>query len=233
MTTDSNQRDVSPEAAASGSMTDMTTQEHTYPVRFSVDYPDRQLNRATSGFRIFVAVPIILLLAAVSGGAWEWSQGSGKTSIAGAGGLLFFGPLLMILFRQKYPRWWFDWNLELQRFTNRVGAYVALMDDRYPSTTDQQSVHLDYDYPDVPRDLNRWLPLVKIFMAIPHFIVMGLLDLAALFTVIFAWFAILFTGRYPRRSFDFVEGVFRWNNRVIGYAVTLVTDQYPPFSLAR
>jgi Domain of unknown function (DUF4389) len=139
---------------------------------------------------------------------------------------------LMILFRQKYPRWWFDWNLELQRFSNRVGAYLALMDDRYPSTTDQQSVHLDYDYPDAGRDLNRWLPLVKIFMAIPHFIVVAFLDIAAVVMVIVAWFAIVFTGRYPRGIFDFVQGVIRWNNRVIGYAVTLVTDRYPPFSLA-
>jgi len=209
----------------------MTTHESAYPVRYSVDYPDRSLNRATTAFRIFVAIPIFIVLAAVSGGTWEWTSGSQTTAAAGAGGLLFFGPLLMILFRRKYPRWWFDWNLELQRFTNRVAAYVALMDDRYPSTTDAQSVHLDYDYPDVERDLNRWLPLVKIFMAIPHFIVIAFLDLAAFFMVIVAWFAILFTGRYPKGIFDFVQGVIRWNNRVIGYSVTLVTDRYPPFSL--
>ncbi len=212
---------------------DMNANEFTYPVRYSVDYPDRPLNRATTAFRIFVAVPIFIVLASVSGGIWEWSQRTAKTSVAGAGGLLFFGPLRMILFRRKYPRWWFDWNLELQRFTNRVAAYLALMDDRYPSTTEQQSVHLDYDYPDAARDLNRWLPLVKIFMAIPHFIVVAFLDLAVIVVVIAAWFVILFTGRYPRGIFDFVEGVTRWNNRVIGYAVTLVTDRYPPFSLAR
>jgi Domain of unknown function (DUF4389) len=210
----------------------MATEEPTYPVRFSVDYPDRSLNRVTTAFRVFVAIPIAIVLTAVSGGVWEWSQGSTKTAVAGAGGLLFFGPLLMILFRQKYPRWWFDWNLELQRFTNRVAVYLALMDDRYPSTTDHQSVSLDYDYPDAARDLNRWLPVVKIFLAIPHFIVVALLDLAAVVVVIVAWFAILFTGRYPKGIFDFVEGVIRWNNRVIGYAVTLVTDRYPPFSLS-
>src|SRR4051794_8458517 len=138
----------------------------------------------------------------------------------------------MILFRQKYPRWWFDWNLELQRLTNRVAAYLALMDDRYPSTTDAQSVHLDYDYPNADRDLNRRLPLVKIFMSIPHFIVLGLLDVAAVVMVMAAWFAILFPGRDPKGIFDFVQGVIRWNNRVMGYAVTLVTDQSPPFSLA-
>ena len=145
--------------------------------------------------------------------------------------MLFFGPLLMILFRQKYPRWWFDWNLELQRFSNRVGTYVALMNDRYPSTTDHQSVHLDYDYPDVATDLNRWLPLVKWFLAIPHYVVLFFLNLATVVAVIVTWFAILFTGRYPKGLFDFVEGVIRWNNRVVAYALTLVTDRYPPFSL--
>jgi Domain of unknown function (DUF4389) len=203
-----------------------------YPVRFSVDYPDRPLNRTTTALRIFVAIPILIVLAAVSGGTWQWSHEAGSTAAAGAGGLLFFGPLLMIVFRQKYPRWWFDWNLELQRFTNRVGVYLALMDDRYPSTTEHQSVRLDYDYPDAARDLNRWLPLVKWFLAIPHVVVLVLLNVIAVFAVIGAWFAIVFTGRYPRSIFDFVAGVVRWNNRVIGYAVTLVTDRYPPFRLS-
>ena len=208
-------------------------QQQTYPVRFSVDYPDRALNRVTTGFRIFVAIPILVVLGAVSGETWQWSYGRGSTAVAaGAGGLLFFAPLLMILFRRKYPRWWFDWNLELQRFSNRVGAYLALMDDRYPSSTDGQSVHLEYDYPDAARDLNRWLPLVKWFLAIPHYIVLIFLDIAAVIVLIVAWFAILFTGRYPRGIFDFVEGVIRWHNRVLGYALTLVTDRYPPFRLA-
>jgi hypothetical protein len=136
------------------------------------------------------------------------------------------------VFRQKYPRWWFDWNLELQRFSNRVCAYLALMDDRYPSTDDEQSVHLDYVYPDAARDLNRWLPLVKWLLAIPHFIILVVLNVAALVAVVVAWVAIVVTGRYPRGLFGFVEGVFRWNNRVIGYALTLVTDAYPPFRLA-
>jgi hypothetical protein len=203
-----------------------------YPVQLSVDYPDRPLDRLTTFFRIFVAIPILVVLASVSGGTWEWTNHSGgRTAAAGAGGLLFFAPLLMILFRQKYPRWWFDWNLELQRFGNRVVAYLALMDDRYPSTDDHQSVHLDYPFPDVPRDLNRWLPLVKWFLAIPHYIVLFFLEIAAVVVVIIAWFAILFTGRYPRGMFDFVEGVIRWHNRVAAYAFILVTDRYPPFRM--
>jgi Domain of unknown function (DUF4389) len=157
---------------------------------------------------------------------WDRNGGGGR------GGLLFFGPLLMIVFRQKYPKWWYDWNLELQRFGNRVGVYLAMMDDRYPSTTDAQSVHLDYAYPDAVRDLNRWLPLVKWFLAIPHYVVLAILWIAAVAVVIAAWFAILFTGRYPRAMFAYVEGVIRWQNRVIGYAFVLVTDEYPPFRLA-
>jgi hypothetical protein len=208
-------------------------QQPTYPVRLSVDYPDRDLDRTATLLRIFYVIPILILLGTVSGSTWQYNSGNGTTKVAaGAGGLLFFGPLLMILFRQKYPRWWFDWNLELQRFGNRVGAYLALMNDRYPATDDHQSVHLDYDYPDVPGQLNRWLPLVKWLLAIPHYVVLIVLDIAVIVTVIVVWFAILFTGRYPRGAFDFVEGVIRWHNRVIGYAFTLVTDQYPPFRLA-
>lgn len=137
----------------------------------------------------------------------------------------------MILFRQKYPRWWFDWNLELLRFTNRVGVYILLMNDHYPSTDEEQSVHLDIKYPDVSKELNRWLPLVKWFLAIPHYFVLFFLNIIAFLLTIVAWFMILFTGTYPRSIFDFVSGVLRWNNRVVGYAIILVTDVYPPFSL--
>ena len=203
-----------------------------YPVNLSVEYPDRPLDRLTTAFRIFVAIPIMIVLGAVSGTTWSYYSSSGTVHVvAGAGGLLFLGPLLMILFRQKYPRWWFDWNLELQRFTNRVLVYVLLMDDRYPSTDQQQSLRLDYTYPDVPRELNRFLPLVKWLLVIPHLIVLAFLWIAVFFVVIVAWFAILFTGRYPRGIFDFVEGVVRWGQRVVAYAFTLVTDRYPPFSL--
>ncbi|HET7018279.1 MAG TPA: DUF4389 domain-containing protein [Streptosporangiaceae bacterium] len=201
-----------------------------YPVQFSVDYPDRPLNRVTTFFRIFVVIPIAIVLGAVSGqGSW---QSSGREVAIGAGGVLFFGPLLMILFRQKYPKWWFDWNLELQRFSSRVGIFLALMDDEYPSTDDHQAVHLEYRYPDAAVELNRFLPIVKWLLAIPHYIVLFFLDIGAIVVVIVAWFAILFTGRYPRGIFDYVEGVLRWHNRVLAYALLLVTDRYPPFRLA-
>ena len=206
-----------------------------HPVRFSVEYPDRPLDRLTTAFRIFTMIPIAIVLASIGGytGGGGYDAGSDAPTIAiGGTGLLFLPPLLMILFRQKYPRWWFDWNLELLRFTNRVGIYVALMDDRYPSTDEEQAVHLDAPYPDAREGLNRWLPLVKWLLAIPHWILLAFLWLGAIVVVIIAWFAILFTGRYPRGMFEYVEGVARWHNRVFAYAVILVTDEYPPFRLA-
>jgi hypothetical protein len=206
-----------------------------YPVRFSVEYPDRPLNRLSTAFRIFTVIPIAIVLGVIGGytGGDYGTGGDAPTIAIGGTGLLFLPPLLMILFREKYPRWWFDWNLELLRFTNRVGTYFALMSDRYPSTDERQWVALDVPYPDAKRELNRWLPLVKWFLAIPHYIALFFLYLAAIVVVIGAWFAILFTGRYPRGIFDFVEGVIRWHNRVVGYAFILVTDRYPPFSLGQ
>ena len=205
-------------------------QDVGYPVQFSVDYPDRPLSRLSTAFRIILVIPIVIVLSAVSGYV-IFSVTSSHTYYLPAltGGVLLYGPLLMILFRRKYPQWWFDWNLELQRFINRVGIYLSLMDDRYPSTDDHQSVHLDYQYPD---DLNRWLPLIKWLLAIPHYVVLFFLDIAFFFAVIFVWFAILFTGRYPRGLFGFFEGVMRWHVRVTAYTLTLVTDRYPPFRLS-
>ncbi len=197
-----------------------------HPLEFDVEYPDRDLNRLTTAFRIFTVIPIVIVLGAIGG-----TTGAETTTVAAGGsGLLVIPPLLMILFRQKYPRWWYDFNLELLRFENRVGVYFALMDDRYPSTDERQSVRLDFPYPDAMR-LNRWLPLVKWLLAIPHYVVLVFLYIGALFTVIAAWFAILFTGRFPRGLFDYVVGVGRWSNRVTAYAFLMVTDEYPPFQL--
>jgi len=202
----------------------------TYPIQFDVEYPDRPLNRLTSAFRILTAIPIVLVLAAI-GGVTVATTGADTTTVAASGsGLLFLPPLLMLVFRGKYPRWWYDFNVELLRFHNRVGVYVALMDDRYPSTDEDQSVRLDVPYPDVAR-LNRGLPLVKWLLAIPHYIVLAFLTLGALVAVVIAWFAVLFTGRFPRGLFNYLVGVGRWSNRVTAYAFILVTDDYPPFSL--
>jgi hypothetical protein len=203
--------------------------ERPYPVSFAVEYPDRDLNRLSTFFRIFAAIPILIVAGLLSGGGSTTHWGEHTTQVAwGASGVVFLPTLLLLVFRRKYPRWWFDWNLELSRFLSRVGVYLALMDDRYPSTDERQSVTLEYDYPDA-QNLNRWLPLVKWILAIPHYILLALLSIAAFFVVIFAWFAILFTGRYPRSLFEFVEGIGRWYNRVVAYSITLVTDEYPPF----
>jgi len=207
----------------------------TYPVTFAVDFPDRSLDRLTTAFRIIVAIPIAFVVSLLTGASLHYvttTDGTRETAtLATGGGLLFLPLVLMIVFRQKYPRWWFDWNLQLLRFSNRVSAYLALLDDHYPSTDEEQAVHLDFPYPDARR-LNQWLPLVKWFLAIPHYVVLFFLAIGAIVAVIIAWFAIVFTGTYPRGLFDFVVGVMRWSNRVTGYALVLVTDEYPPFSLS-
>jgi hypothetical protein len=202
-----------------------------YPARLNIDFPDRGLDRIATLLRLVYVVPVAILLAFIGGTALG-DAGEGGRMGAVAGGVLVVPVVLMVLFRQKYPRWWFDFNLQLTRFSTRVMSYLALMSDRYPSTDEEQSVHLDLDYPNVKQELNRWLPLVKWFLAIPHYVVLLFLGIAAVFAVIFAWFAILFTGRYPRGIFEFVEGVFRWGLRVNAYAFVLVTDRYPPFRLA-
>jgi hypothetical protein len=200
-----------------------------------VDLPSTSRNRLTVGLRFLWIVPIAIVLSAVSGGgSWTWSRPGGSTIVVviAAGGFLFWAPLFLVLFRQKYPRWWFDWNLELLRFSNRVAVYALLLDDRYPSTDEAQGVHLEVPYPDAGRDLNRWLPLVKWFLAIPHYVVLAVLWLAGAVAVVIMWFAILFTGRPPSGFSEFLVGLVRWTDRVGAYAFLLVTDVYPPFRLS-
>jgi hypothetical protein len=216
----------------------MTTQSPSspgYPARLYVDYDERH-DRVSALFRIFLVIPIAIVYCVLtSAGGQTAIRDSGevvRTSSGGVAGGLFFATVLMILFRRRYPRWWFDFARELTRFGARITAFVALLRDEYPSTVEEQGVHLDVDYPEVERDLNRWLPLVKWFLAIPHYLVLAVLSLAAAVAVIVAWFAILFTSRYPRGLFDFVVGVGRWWLRVQAYAFLLVTDRYPPFSLS-
>jgi hypothetical protein len=203
----------------------------SHPLQFDVEYPERDLDRVSSAFRIFTVIPIAIVLTTLGTVTYN-SSGQDYTGVVVTGaGLLFLPPLLMLLFRQKYPRWWFDWNREFLRFANRVYAYGLLLNDQYPSTDEQQYVRLEVEYPDARNDLNRWLPLVKWLLAIPHYIVLFFLWIGVVCVVIVAWFAILFTGRFPRGWFDYVVGVMRWGNRVIAYALILVTDEYPPFRL--
>jgi hypothetical protein len=195
-----------------------------YAARLTIDYPER-LNRVTTLLRLIWIIPIAVILSLVS------AAGDGARSGGAVLGGLWVAIALMIAVRVLYPRWWFDFARELTRFGARVGAYFALLTDRFPSTVDEQSVHLEIDYPNVERDLNRWLPLVKWLLAIPHYVVLIFLFIGAAIAIVIAWFAILITGRYPRPLFDYVVGVSRWSLRVSAYAFLLVTDRYPPFSL--
>ena len=205
-----------------------------YPARLDVDHADRY-DRVKTLFRVVLVIPIAVVYGVLPSGetrtVYDQSGQELSSTSGGIAGGLFLATLLMILFRRRYPRWWFDFARELTRFGARVCAYVALVTDEYPSTVEEQRVHLEIDSPDVERDLNRWLPLVKWLLAVPHFVVLFFLFVGAFFAVLAAWFAILFTGRYPRGLFDFVVGVGRWGLRVEAYAFLLVTDRYPPFSL--
>ena len=230
----------------------MTETSTSYPVSVSVDYPDRPLDRLTTFFRPILVIPIVIVYSLLnpssetplrpsdlvtdahaqffsyadydSTGDWEHNHWD-------VGPLVMLPTILMLLFRRKYPRWWFDWNVALTRFGIRIVAYIALLRDEYPSVEEEQSVHIAIEYPDAASELNRWLPLVKWLLAVPHYLVLLVMSVAACLCVIFAWFAIIFTGTYPRACFDFVVGILRWWLRVSGYAFLLVTDRYPPFSL--
>ena len=207
-----------------------------YPVQLSVEYPEDGSNRLTALVRIILAIPILIVIGLITGsfvnaGDTDPAWNSGNTGVLLASLGLFLATMLMIVFREKYPRWWFDWNLEISRFSARVGAYVFLLRDEYPSTDEQQSVTLEIAYPDVQGQLNRFLPLVKWFLAIPHYIVLAILGIVAIVVVFLAWIAILVTGRYPVWMFNYIVGLFRWGIRVVAYAFLLTTDRYPPFRL--
>ena len=228
-------------------MTTAPTTPAADPVRLTVDYPEGPRDRLNVLLRVLLVIPILVVLVTLSGGFQSgdgvvtsedrsaqdrdgWRTESRGTAGGLAGGIVALPTVLMLVFRRKYPRWWFDWNREFSRFGARVGAYLLLLRDEYPSTDEEQAVHLEIDYPDAAR-LNRWLPLVKWLLAVPHYIAIVLLGIGVALVTLVAWFVILFTGRYPRGLFDFVVGVLAWGNRVSGYAFLLVTDQYPPFSL--
>ena len=185
-----------------------------YPVNLNIDYPESS-NRLTALFRLVLVIPIVIILALISTYAEALS----------------FAIAMMILFKEKYPKWWFDWNIGITKFAYRIAAYIFLLRDEYPSTDNDQSVTITIPYPDVKNELKRWMPLVKWILVIPHIIALVFLFVGVILCTIFALFTILFTGRYPKWIFNFVEGFLRWALRVSAFALLLTTDQYPPFRL--
>ena len=202
-----------------------------YPVSLSIDYSDKS-KRLTVLFRLFLAIPILIILALLTSSSYESQQAAKEGERVYSVGILFLPTLLMIVFRRKYPKWWFDWNLALTKFSLRVASYLLLLRDDYPSTDEEQAVNVQINYPDVEKELNQWLPLIKWLLVIPHFIVLCFIMVGVIFCTIIAWFIILFTGKYPKSMFDFVVGSLRWILRVDAYAILLTTDEYPPFSLS-
>jgi hypothetical protein len=212
----------------------------TYPARLTIDYQEK-LSRVTTIFRIILVIPILIILGILTSGSDTVIQTVNETGEvvvdtvntgAGIVGSLFLVTLLLILFRKRYPKWWFDFVLALNRFSLRISAYISLLTDKYPSTEDEQNIHLELDYPNAQTDLKRGMPLVKWFLAIPHYVILFFLWIAVFVVVLIAWFAIIFTGRYPRGLFDYVVGVMRWTWRGQAYALVLATDKYPPFRLS-
>jgi len=200
-----------------------------YPVDLDVQYPTEPRNRVTVLFRVVLAVPVVLLLALFQGTSVSVDTPNGGALL---GGFLFLPTLLLLLFRHRYPRWWFDFNVQLFALVNRISVYLLLLRDEYPSTEDRQALDLRVPYPDAKTALSRGLPLVKWLLAIPHYIVLVILSIGVVVAVIIAWFAILLSGRCPRGIHDFLVGYLRWSARVYCYALLLTTDRYPPFRLA-
>jgi hypothetical protein len=202
-----------------------------YPVSLKINY-SKKSNRVTVFFRIFLAIPIAIILALLTSSSYGSQHAVKAVERVYSVGILFLPVLLMIVFRGKYPKWWYDWNLALTKFSLRVASYLLLLRDDYPSTDKEQAVHVQIPYPNVAQDLTQWLPLVKWFLIIPHLFVIWFLSIAVAFCTVIAWFIILFSGSYPKGMFDFVVGSLRWFLRVVAYAVLLTTDAYPPFRLS-
>ena len=208
----------------------MVENKNNYPVDLNIDYPEKS-ERLTTFFRIFTVIPILIILSLLVKGTYESNFGPFLRYVYQSAGFVVVPTVLMILFPKKYPKWWFDWNLALIKFATRVFSYLILLTDEYPSTDEDQAVHIELPYPEVKNKLRRGMPLIKWFLAIPHVFILFLFYIAVVFITIISWFATLFTGKYPKGLFKFVVGVIRWSIRVIAYAVILTTDKYPPFKL--
>jgi hypothetical protein len=203
------------------------TVEPSYPVSFEVEYPE-QLDRLSTAFRIILYIPVAIFLALIGGQAANYGDFDDARAISlGGGGGIVLAIWAAVIVRQYVPHWMFDFQVALMRFEARAAGYLALLTDRFPAFEGEYPINFDVRYPE---RLNRWkVAIWKIITSIPHIIILIFLYLAAIVVVVIAWFAILFTGRYPQGLHTFVAGVFRWSLRVQAYIFSL-TDEYPPFS---
>lgn len=184
-----------------------------YPLRFDVEYPER-LSRWLIFVKWLLAIPhfiVLYLLGLISE-------------------LFLLIAFFSILFTKKFPRGLFDFIVNVYRWNANVLAYVGLLRDEYPPFSwdaGKYPVTFEVDYQE---EMGRFLPLIKWFLAIPHIIALMFIFIIAALLWFIAFFAILFTGKFPRGMFDFIVGAIRWNYRLNAYAY-LLRDEYPPFSL--
>jgi hypothetical protein len=201
-------------------------EDKNYPAQLSIKYNNKS-NRVTVFFRLFLVLPILIIFILLLG---LLVQDNDSNAVQIGGGFLFFPIMLMIVFRQKYPKWWFDWVYELTKFVNRVSAYMMLLTDKYPSTDEEQDVEVSLEYPNVKEDLNRYLPLIKWLLAIPHLLIMIIFLVLWLLLSPIVWLIVLIMGKMPEKLFNFLVGFLRYVLRVGAYSILLITDKYPSFN---
>jgi len=196
-------------------------------IETQIDVTMTERNRTSALFRLILVVPIAIFVAAFTPSVAGLDSGDMNSLNAG----FFALPVaLAIVFRQVYPSYLLSFNEALLSLQTRVNAYVCLLTDEYPSIEDNDVVSVTFPEVDA-KALNRWLPLVKWFLAIPLYVVGIVYIFYGLFLTGCAWISILFSGNFPEFCAEGIVGVIAYWNRVVGYALVLVTDEYPTFSL--
>jgi hypothetical protein len=195
-------------------------------IETQIDVSLTERNRLTALFRLVIAAPMLIFIASFAPSADLFSSDANYFMV----GFLSLPVALAIVFRQIYPSYLLTFNEALLSLQTRVDAYVLLLTDGFPSIEENDVVSVVFPEVDA-KALNRWLPLIKWFIAIPLYLVGIFYAIYAAFLTLFGWISILFTGNYPERCAEGVVGTIAYWNRVIGYALLLVTDEYPTFSL--
>lgn len=195
----------------------------TNSVEITVDADLGPRKRLSVFFRPLLLLPVVILLSLLGGSSLSDDSSWGST--------VFLALALIVIFTGTYPTWLLTFIHGLQAFELKIGAYALLLRDEYPSLADRPFAQVLYPNIEGGARLKRFMPLVKWFLAIPHYVVLLLTGIAVFLLTVLAWFSILFTGRYPTSFLPFVVGWLKYYNRVVGYAFTLVTDQYPQFRL--